>query len=94
MPLSGTESREDPHPLDETHLSKRSTEDKLSDRVAGDELSVGLQSPTSSGSTHPNCYQKREEARHFLRLYHIIGIFWAILVLILPYTFLRFSEVK
>lgn len=77
MPLSGTESREDPHPLDETHLSKRSTEDKLSDRVAGDELSVGLQSPTSSGSTHPNCYQKREEARHFFETLphnrHILG---------------------
>lgn len=58
VPLSGTESEEDPHPLDGTRYVQES---KSSHPVAGDALSASLKSLNSSGSTHPKCQQKKEK---------------------------------
>lgn len=98
VPLSGAESKEDPHPWMGMGLAmcRRPTESKSSGRVARDTLSVSLRALTwLSGSTQPKCHQKREEMKKKLFLdsptyehifYHIGAYF--------PYTVLRFTEVK
>lgn len=93
VPLSGTESKEDPHPLDGPHYVQRSTQSKASHRAA-DTLSVSSWSPTSSGSTHPKCHQKREETRILFEILpHIRHIFCYIGAYRSLYTVLRFTEV-
>lgn len=92
VPLSGTESEEDPHPLDGTRYVQES---KSSHPVAGDALSASLKSLNSSGSTHPKCQQKKEKTIiFFLTFYHVLGFFFFFTSLYLIVSFLRISKIR
>lgn len=68
MPLSGTDSKEEPHSTtlpgwDSLCTRDLSTESKSSHPAVTDALSASLQCPNSSESTQPKCHQKREKIR-------------------------------
>ena len=77
VPLSGAESKEDPHPWTGLVVCKRPTESKSSGWAVRDTLSASLGAPTwFSGSTHPKCHQKREEMKKKIEmLSHMKHIF-------------------
>ena len=63
-PLSGTESKEDPHPWRRLTTDKGPTKSKSSGQAARDTVPESLQAPTWwAGSRHPKSHQEREETK-------------------------------